>query len=92
MGFGLFSALKVPDSFGGNTMIYQYINLGAGIINTGILAYMYMAMKYVCDFIDTLQAGMGSVVLNQFLMVIIRFFFTETFPSYLNFFYLRGIA
>ena len=92
MGFGLFSALKTPQSYEGNTSLYQYINLATGIIGTGSLGYMYSAVTAIGSELNASIAGLGDVFNSMMLRIFLRFFFTETLPNYLNFFYLRGIS
>ena len=92
MFFGVFTALKAPGSYGGNTMIYQYISLAGGVISTGLIGWMYMSAKYIADQFNLALPGLGDIFLNEAVSSFLRLFFLETLPNYLNFFYLRSIA
>lgn len=60
MGFGLFSALKAPESYGGVTTIYQYANLSTGIIGTGLITYMYFGVRKIQSTLNAAIAGLGD--------------------------------
>ena len=92
MFFGVFTVLKAPGSYGGSTMIYQYISLAGGVMSTGLIGWMYMSAKYLADAFNVSLPGFGDLFLNEIVSSLLRIFFLETLPNFLDFFYLRSIA